>query len=322
MPTVIEVTAASRLHFGMFSFGRHDARQFGGMGAMISAPGLRLRISPADKLSVTGPLADRALKVAWQLIDALPEFSEAGQTCQIEIVTAPREHVGLGVGTQLALATVAGIRRFLELPDLPPRELAATAGRGLRSAVGTYGFFQGGWIVESGKQLGDQLSPLVNRLDVPDRWRFVLIIPKQSQGLHGPDERRAFAELPPVPAEVTERLTRIATNEVVPALETADFNRVSEHLYFFNHEAGLCFAARQHGAYANEATTKLVEMLRSWDVAGVGQSSWGPSVFALASDENSATQLIERLRRTISENDYEFVLAPPANGGAKIIAMP
>ncbi len=316
---VVEVTAASRLHFGMFSFGRHDARQFGGMGAMVAAPSLRLRISSADDLAVSGPLANRALQVAWHMIDALPELSESGQSCRIEIVTAPREHVGFGVGTQLGLAIVAGIRHLLGLPVLAPRKLAAAAGRGLRSAVGTYGFFQGGWIIESGKQPGDKLSPLIQRLDIPAAWRFVLIMPKESQGLHGVDERRAFAELPPVPVELTDRLTRIAMDEIIPAVETADFDTVGENLYRFNHEAGMCFAASQYGAYANEATAAIVEKLRSWGIAGVGQSSWGPTIFALLKDEKSAGQLVERLSREISIGDYNFIISPPANHGAEIV---
>jgi beta-RFAP synthase len=314
----IEVTAASRLHFGMFSFGRTDAPQFGGMGAMITAPGLRLRVSSADNLEVSGPLADRAFKVARHLVDALPEFSDSGQTCRIEIVAAPREHIGLGVGTQLALAVVAGIRRFFGLPELPPRKLAEAAGRGLRSAVGTYGFFEGGWIVESGKQSGDKLAPLVKRLDIPAAWRFVLMIPKQAQGLHGASERSAFVDLPPVPAEVTDRLTRLAMDEIIPALEATDFDTVSESLYHFNYNAGLCFAPRQFGAYANKSTAALIERLRSWGVAGVGQSSWGPTVFALQRDEASGNDLIERLKLENPISDCDLLLAQPANAGAQI----
>jgi beta-ribofuranosylaminobenzene 5'-phosphate synthase len=105
------------------------------------------------------------------------------------------------------------------------------------------------------------------------------------------------------------------------ALEAADFNTVSDGLYRFNHDAGLCFAPRQHGAYANEATAKLIERLRSWGIAGVGQSSWGPTVFALQRDEHSATDLITRLKLENSIGDCDFLLAPPANAGAQITPL-
>jgi beta-ribofuranosylaminobenzene 5'-phosphate synthase len=318
---VVEITAASRLHFGMFSFGHDEARQFGGMGAMIAVPGLRVRIVSADALMATGPLAERVLKVASRIVESA-DSAQHSNGCCIEVLSAPREHVGLGVGTQLALSIAAGLRRFFGLPDLTPHELAALAGRGERSAIGTYGFFQGGWLIEAGKRAGETLSPLVNRFAIPGQWRFVLIMPKNLQGLYGQEERRAFVHLPPVPADVTQRLTRMAMDEIVPAITSANFAAVSESLYHFNREAGLCFAARQHGAYANEATTKIVERLRSWGIAGVGQSSWGPTVFALQPDEPSAVQLMDRLRRETLINDYDVILAPPANEGAQIVSSP
>ncbi|MCC7084369.1 MAG: hypothetical protein IT427_05115 [Pirellulales bacterium] len=316
---VIDVIAASRLHFGMFSFGQTGVPQFGGMGAMVASPELRLRVYSAENLTAKGPLANRALQVARQLFAAQSELSEIGQTCQIEIVTSPREHVGLGVGTQLALATVAAIRHFWGLPALSPGRLATAAGRGRRSAVGTYGFCHGGWIIESGKQPGDPLSMLVKRLKIPPAWRFVLMIPTKSQGLYGADERQAFAGLPPVPTEVTERLTRIAMDEILPGLEVADFDAVSDSLYRFNRAAGDCFAPWQNGAYADEATAALVEQLRSWGAVGVGQSSWGPTVFALVRDESSAAELLARLQQEILVSDYDLVLAQPVNEGAKIL---
>ncbi len=56
----IRVTTPSRLHFGMFSFGRAETRQFGGVGAMISAPGIRLTVRPAQRPG-SRSLAERAM---------------------------------------------------------------------------------------------------------------------------------------------------------------------------------------------------------------------------------------------------------------------
>ena len=39
--------------------------------------------------------------------------------CSIDVVRAPRSHVGLGSGTQLALATALGLAAFLEMPTRP-----------------------------------------------------------------------------------------------------------------------------------------------------------------------------------------------------------
>ena len=47
-PSAVRVTAPSRLHFGMLSFGQTHVRRYGGCGAMLSAPGLELAITSAE----------------------------------------------------------------------------------------------------------------------------------------------------------------------------------------------------------------------------------------------------------------------------------
>ena len=47
------------------------------------------------------------------------------------------------------------------MPPLDVDELAHTAGRAKRSAVGLYGFLHGGLIVEAGRLPHDAVSPLV-----------------------------------------------------------------------------------------------------------------------------------------------------------------
>ena len=122
---VVQVSAPSRLHFGMFSFGRDDVRQFGGVGAMISSPGLQLTMSASQRLEVTGPLADRARRYAEFVAPKLTPARAAA--CRIEIESAPREHIGLGVGTQLGLAVAAGLCALFDLPMPEPKALAQLA---------------------------------------------------------------------------------------------------------------------------------------------------------------------------------------------------
>jgi len=55
----IQVSAASRLHFGMVSFGALGVPQFGGVGAMIDPGALQLSIRPAERFAVSGRLAER-----------------------------------------------------------------------------------------------------------------------------------------------------------------------------------------------------------------------------------------------------------------------
>lgn len=317
MPPTVQVAAPSRLHFGMFSFGRPELRSFGGVGVMLDRPGVRLSIAPCGELSVTGPLADRARKFAQAAVEAW-RLSEP-LCCRITIESAPRDHVGLGVGTQLALSVAAGLERFLGRPRADAIQLARDTGRSARSAVGTYGFQYGGLIVEAGKSLTkrDATSPLVRQMAIPHPWRFVLFCPRRDQGLFGDEEQRAFRELPPVPLETTDTLCRLALLEIVPAVAQGDFDRFSHAVYEYGRLAGGCFAPTQGGAYASDQIARLVEQLRRREVAGVGQSSWGPTVFAATPSAHAAQLLIERFS-DYEPDQWEMILASPCNAGARI----
>jgi beta-RFAP synthase len=317
MTSSVEITAPSRLHFGMFSFGHTDRPQFGGVGVMIDRPGLRVSVRPAKQLSASGPLAERALDFArrWEQASEL----DLPLRCHIEIENAPPQHVGLGVGTQLGMSIAAG------LCDLHSREqpnavsLAMRVGRGLRSAVGIYGFQQGGLIVERGKLPGEPISPLVARCEVPSAWRFVLLRPELPGGLSGGDEQRAFASLPPVPLEVTDELWREVNAQMLPALQAANFQLFSEAVLRFGKVAGECFSSVQGGPYNGPVLHELVEKVRELGVAGVGQSSWGPTLFCLLPSQADAEQFVPDFQNLLGDVRVHCTIAGPCNCGATTI---
>jgi beta-RFAP synthase len=139
-----------------------------------------------------------------------------------------------------------------------------------------------------------ELAPLVARLELPREWRFLLIVPRGDSGMAGIDESAAFSRLPAVPLATTDQLLREATMHLLPAAATGDFLDFSKSLYRFGHRAGTCFATVQGGAFASQRTTRLVERLRTIGVEGVGQSSWGPTVFAIVPDSDIAMSLARR----------------------------
>jgi beta-RFAP synthase len=235
--------------------------------------------------------------------------------CSIDVATEIPRHVGLGSGTQLALAVAAGLNAFLGRPAMAVEDLARATGRGRRSAIGLHGFAHGGLLVESGKLTPEEISPLAERAHLPKRWRFVLLRPRGEVGLSGEAERRAFELLPPVPHERTEKLQRLAREALVPSAGAGDFNRFSSALYEFNHEAGLCFAAQQEGAYATPRVRHLVEQVRGLGVTGVAQTSWGPTVAALLPDAPAAEAFVSKLRA----DDLEITIAAPNNCGAQVV---
>jgi beta-RFAP synthase len=308
MPKVVEVSTGSRLHFGMFSFGNPAVRQFGGVGVMIDAPRVELRITASTELQVNGPLRERVLNIARSLGGELP--------CEIEVLSAPRQHVGLGSGTQLALAVTLGLLEYFDRPCATAADLARAAGRGRRSAVGLHGFWRGGLILEGGKRNHDEISPLMWRTTLPDEWRWVIACPSEASGLSGVAEESAFGTLPPVPEPLTRKLWFEAVQRLFPAARAKDFEKFSRSLYRFGQLAGECFAPCQAGVYATRQTAELVETIQRLGIEGVGQSSWGPAVFALAPDENAALNLSQELNE--SHGGHEVTIARTMNAPARV----
>jgi beta-ribofuranosylaminobenzene 5'-phosphate synthase len=314
------VTAPSRLHFGLLSLpaagfdrwpgldGRPGlpVRQFGGVGLMVDRPGLTVRVEPAADWSAEGPLADRALAFARRVVGTVP--ADERRPYRVVVEHAPAEHTGLGVGTQLGLAVAKAIATESG-SAWSCSELASRAGRGKRSAVGVHGFEGGGLIVEAGKFPGEALSPPVARLAFPSEWGVVLFAPVGDPSWHGGLEQQAFARLAEAgssPAE-TEALCRLVLTGLLPALASADLDAFGEAVYELNARAGDAFAAAQGGRYAGPAVAALVGRLRRAGVTGVGQSSWGPTVFAITCRED-AIRLAGRF------SDVPSVLAGPSAG--------
>lgn len=307
----------------MLSFGQPQVRAFGGAGVMIEHPRLRLAVEDRGPFEVRGPAAQRIRQFARQVCDAWgwPHPPD----CRITCLESPREHAGFGAGTQLGLALAAALARCKALPTPAVAELARATGRARRSSIGTWGFECGGLIAEGGHEPGQSaacvsaLSPRIARVELAPEWRWVVVTPASDAGLSGEPEREAFSRLPPVPVPVTERLCDELWYELLPAARCRDFEKFSASLYRYSELSGSCFAAVQGGAFAERRVASLVGQIRRHGVEGVGQSSWGPTVFAVVQNENNAQTLAERLRSNLGDARAEVLITATCNRGAEIV---
>jgi beta-RFAP synthase len=327
---MIRVQAPSRLHFGLLSFptarpwpghSRQEAvsaRQFGSVGLMVQAPGVSLCADPAAAWSADGLLAERALAFARHFAATFP--TETVRPHRLLITAGAPEHAGLGTGTQLGLAVARALAAASGLGQLSIAELAQRVGRGVRSAVGIHGFNQGGFLVDAGKSSETAIAPLVARLDFPDSWRLVLLVPSRETGMHGESERKAFHWLHErgMPLALTDMLCRLVLLGLLPALVERDLTTFGETLYDLNVRVGETFAPIQGGPYATPRTAEFVAFLRRQGVRGVGQTSWGPTVFAVVGDEASALDLAHRVRNSFALNAVQVVITAACNRGATV----
>jgi beta-RFAP synthase len=332
---MVGLRAYSRLHFGLLNPGGEGApgaaardgsarpRRFGGVGLMVERPGLRLRVEPSASWSAEGPLSGRALVFAQRFARSL--YHEKNDIDlsprRLTIEWAAPEHIGLGTGTQLGLAVAQALAVSWGVED-DVSTLAHRVGRGMRSALGAHGFERGGLLVESGKQSAEGLAPLVARLPFPEEWRVVLVLPRvedEAAGWHGLREAEAFARLAARPAapERIDVLCRLVLLGLLPALVERDVEAFGEALYEFNVRVGEAFAPVQGGVYSGAGVAELAAFVRGQGVRGVGQSSWGPTLFAVVADADQAEHLSAQLRSRFALEDAVLV-TPACNHGAVI----
>ncbi len=322
---MIRVQAPSRLHFGLLSLpdahptlwrdvdGRPalPARQFGGVGLMLEKPGIDLVVDPASEWSTAGPGAERALAFARRFCDS----TGVDAAFRIEIAHCPPEHVGLGTGTQLGLAVASAVARAIDDTELTPPRLAEIIGRGQRSALGIHGFAKGGFVVDGGKTLLTRIAPLVSHFAFPEDWAVLLVTPAGVRGTHGHMEQSAFAQLSKQETSLrqTEALCRVVLLGLLPALAEHDIDGFGDALYEFNRRVGELFRPWQGAIYAHPQIAECVLQFRRLRVTGVGQSSWGPTTFAIVPRDRAAL-IGEVVRRQLGLQPHELILTQASRG--------
>ena len=269
---------------------------------MVQAPGLEIRAEPSDDWQAEGPLAARILAVASRVGTELATRGIEVPRLRFLASTAPREHVGLGVGTQTGMAVARIVTEFAGHPELSAPALAHLAGRGLRSGIGLHGFALGGLIVDGGRARDREAptAPLLTRLEFPAEWAVLMLVPPEATGLHGAPEMRAFREVPPLADSTIDRLCRLVLLDLLPAVVEHDLAGFGAALTEIQLRVGQGFAAAQGGTFARPDLADLVRFLQAEGLAGVGQSSWGPTLYGFSAEpvEQQAALLWRVLDRT------------------------
>lgn len=319
----IHVHTPCRLHFGLFAYSRDDARQFGGVGLMVRQPHLALHVRRGDGFTATGVASGRAAAFAKTFVGRAIEaglIERPGDLpgIHIDVLDMPRSHTGLGTGTQLGMAVARGIGELLSLQHLGVAELARLVGRGQRSAIGAHGFFHGGLIVEGGKFEPDRLSPMLVQQSFPAEWRVVLITPEKLIGINGDRELKAFATMPPIPRDITAEMCRLVLLGMLPAVIERDFDVFSRSLFKLQQRVGECFAQAQGGVYAAPLLTDIVQFVRKQGIEGVGQSSWGPTMYAVTKDETTARRLLMDVQSQFGLSNDEVIITEADNEGCVV----
>ncbi len=288
----IRVRAPARLHLGLFDLRGELGRRFGGAGMALATPTLVLDASPAPTLSARGPESERLLSFARRFLEH--HHLETG--AHLELRRTIPAHSGLGSGTQLGLAVARALAALNGLPSDAP-SLAAAVERARRSAVGTWAFERGGFILEGGRRAGsDRPAPLLLQHPVPPSWRCILAIPEVPRGLSGEAEERAFRTLAPPSSELVQEISHLVLMLMLPSLVEGDLAGFGAAVTRVQRLVGESFRPVQGAVYAHPIVGQLIDELLTAGAAGAGQSSWGPTVYGFVEGDAAASALVVRLR--------------------------
>jgi len=181
------------------------------------------------------------------------------------------------------MAVAASISRLFDAKT-SPYEWAAILGRTAQSGVGTGVFARGGLVVEAGKNTKNpncKTIPVICRQPFPDEWRFVVAIPTTKKGLAKETETAAFKNLPKFPAEEVGKICRLIMMRLLPAIVEKDIKSFGKALTQIQNIVGDSFTQAQGGRFSSSPASQTIGFMLENGVFGVGQSSWGPSVYGV-----------------------------------------
>jgi beta-RFAP synthase len=141
----VRVEAPARLHLGFIDVSGSLGRRFGSLGLTLEEFSTVLSLRRADRFDAQGPDAQRASAYLRRLLDD----HDPPTSVALHVHRAIPEHVGLGSGTQLALAVGKAFGALFELSVLVAT-LAARLDRGACSGIGIGAFEEGGFVVDGG----------------------------------------------------------------------------------------------------------------------------------------------------------------------------
>lgn len=314
----IEIVTGSRLHFGLICSLPATRWRFGGIGVMLRQPAWRLRVTPinadADSIEATSIAVLRIREFLHRI-----RSHQHVPSLQLTVSEETPIHSGLGSGTQLGLALSAAAeliahRRLEE----DPFQLARMADRAERSAVGTVGFLRGGFLIDHGAAADGTLHRHVDRLTLPDDWRFVLVHPVDAEGLSGEQEQTFFRHQASMPVTLIDNLEQQILQHIMPSIREQRFDAFAESLENYGRMVGTFYSAEQGGVFAHPSITQLVEHLQAHSVFGMAQSSWGPLIGIPARSEQHADEIVRLIPDAMDAVRLRVSVSEPLNSGATI----
>ena len=284
----VRVAAAARLHLGFLDLNGGLDRRYGSIGVGITGFSTVVNVCHSNWLDINGADDEYIARITQTVLD----YFRINSGVRVEVEQYIPRHQGLGSGTQMALALGTAITGLYGV-NTTVEELATVTGRGARSGVGLGVFKEGGFILDSGKAGEQTLPTLIFRHDFPEEWQFVLVMDERAKGINGMEEIEAFNTLPNKSSEASAEICQQVLMQMLPSIIEKDCSQFGASVSRIQARMGEYFSAAQGGLFASDNVKQTLEFLLENKATGVGQTSWGPTGFAVFPDKKSAMQVMD-----------------------------
>lgn len=327
----VRVTAPCRIHLSLIDENGYTGRVDGGIGLMLDRPNVVFEATnSANEFQIE---CHRYYRESIEVINekaskVFKQYNISNKNFHFNLKRYYPSHVGLGSKTQLSLAIASSIAKLKKL-DLSPKQLTKIVERGGTSGIGWNGFFKGGFIVDGGHEFGDgkekesflpssaskSASPAIPifRYEIPQDWRFVLVIPNVKKGAYGDEEVSIFQSHTPIPREEVNEVSHQILMKVIPGLLKSDLScfgeglRRIQNIGFKKIEINL-----QH-----DIVKSLLKFFEEDGVQAYAMSSFGPSVIGITENEDEAKKLKKKVQKKLKHIGGHIYVCKPNNCGAK-----
>ncbi|HQS46201.1 MAG: GHMP kinase, partial [Rhizobiales bacterium 24-66-13] len=166
--------------------------------------------------------------------------------------------------------------------------------------------------------------PLLARLPVPEAWRILLVFDAAKSGLSGEAETRAMETLPPFAQSLAAHLCHLVLMQALPALAEGDATSFGSAIGAVQKHLGDHYAAAQGGGRHTSAdVAHALAFIEENGIPGVGQTSWGPTGFAIVGSVARGEALLQALRTRYADRaNLSFACVRGNNRGATIVDLP
>jgi beta-ribofuranosylaminobenzene 5'-phosphate synthase len=301
----VRLLAPARLHLGFLDPAGSLGRRFGSIGLVVNGFDTEIELSASRCEQVSAPADTDPADVERALhhLRTLQRQSGRHEPMRLRLLRLPPAHNGFGSGTQLALAIGRAFAQW-HGSNVSTPTLARWLGRGARSGIGIAGFDRGGLLVDGGPGADGEPGSVLARMPFPAAWRVLVVQDGAHRGLSGAAEADAIDTLPPLPQALAADICHQVLMRVLPGAASAEFAPFAAGITRIQRVLGEHFAAAQGGgAFTSAAVGRLIEWIAEFSTerhdqpgAAIGQSSWGPTSFAILPSQARAEAVVDAAR--------------------------